>query len=76
MQSKPKRFHEETGMYIDWPQLKRLPQVNTFIDIGVGPKGTQFFGSNSVMQKLFASILSMNLNLLLRNFYKIQIIFS
>ena len=40
MQPKPKRFYEETGMYIDWPQLKRLPQVNTFIDIGVGPKGT------------------------------------
>ena len=27
-------------MYIDWPQIKRLPSVDTLIDIGVGPKGT------------------------------------
>jgi FkbM family methyltransferase len=35
-----KYFYEETGMYVDWPQLDRLPKIDTLIDIGVGPKGT------------------------------------
>ena len=33
-------FRDETGMYIDWDQLIKLPDVDTFIDIGVGPMGT------------------------------------
>jgi len=40
MRDKPKRFYEDTGMYIDWPQMDRLPPIDTLIDIGVGPKGT------------------------------------
>ena len=35
-----KYFREKTGMYIDWDQLDRLPQIDTLIDIGVGPMGT------------------------------------
>ena len=35
-----KYFYEETGMYIDWKQLKNLPDIDTFIDIGVGAEGT------------------------------------
>ena len=33
-------FKDETGMYIDWDQLSKLPQIDTLIDIGVGPMGT------------------------------------
>ena len=33
-------FYKETGMYIDWAQLETLPEIDTFIDIGVGPEGT------------------------------------
>ena len=33
-----KKFYEETGMYIDWQQLNRLPKIDTLIDIGVGIK--------------------------------------
>ena len=33
-------FFEETGMYIDWQQLEKLPPIDTLIDIGVGPMGT------------------------------------
>ncbi len=35
-----KYFYEETGMYIDWPQIERLPEIDTLIDIGVGQLGT------------------------------------
>lgn len=35
-----KIFSEETGMYVDWAQIERLPDVSTIIDIGVGPSGT------------------------------------
>lgn len=35
-----KYFRDETGMYIDWAQLEKLPEVDTLIDIGVGPMGT------------------------------------
>lgn len=35
-----KYFRDETGMFIDWGQLKKLPSVDTLIDIGVGPMGT------------------------------------
>ena len=33
-------FYKETGMYIDWEQLKSLPDIDTFIDVGVGADGT------------------------------------
>ena len=33
-------YKDETGMYIDWDQLERLPEIDTLIDIGVGPMGT------------------------------------
>lgn len=36
-----KKFYEETGMYIDWQQLNRLPEIDTLIDIGVGVYGTE-----------------------------------
>ena len=36
-----KKFYEETGMYIDWQQLDRLPEIDTLIDIGVGVHGTE-----------------------------------
>ena len=35
-----KYFFEKTGMYIDWPQIERLPDIDTFIDVGVGKEGT------------------------------------
>ena len=35
-----KYFYEETGMYVDWDQLKKLPKIDTLVDIGVGPMGT------------------------------------
>jgi FkbM family methyltransferase len=36
-----KKFYKKTGMYIDWQQLESLPEIDTLIDIGVGPKGTE-----------------------------------
>ena len=36
-----KKFYEETGMYIDWQQLDRLPEIDTLIDVGVGVHGTE-----------------------------------
>ena len=36
-------LYEKTGMFIDWDQLKNLPEINTLIDIGVGKKGTKDF---------------------------------
>ena len=27
-------------MYIDWPQIERLPDIDTLIDVGVGKEGT------------------------------------
>lgn len=36
-----KKFINETGAYIDWKQLKSLLKIDTFIDIGVGLKGTE-----------------------------------
>jgi len=35
-----KKYYEETGMFVDWGQLKNLPEIDTLIDIGVGPNGT------------------------------------
>lgn len=34
-------FYKETGMYIDWGQLSRLPDIDTLVDIGVGANGTE-----------------------------------
>ena len=36
-----KKFYEKTGMYIDWQQLESLPEIDTFVDIGVGTQGTE-----------------------------------
>jgi FkbM family methyltransferase len=33
---KKKIFHTQTGMYVDWRQISQLPNINNFIDIGVG----------------------------------------
>ena len=35
-----KYFYKETGMYIDWKQIEKLPDIDTFIDIGVGKNGS------------------------------------
>lgn len=35
-----KLFYKETGIYDDWAQLKKLPSIDTLIDIGVGINGT------------------------------------
>jgi FkbM family methyltransferase len=35
-----KKFYKQTGMYIDWKQINKLPNIKTLIDIGVGPNGT------------------------------------
>ena len=35
-----KYFYKDTGMYIDWSQLDKLPDIDTLIDVGVGPEGT------------------------------------
>ncbi len=36
-----KYFYEDTGMYIDWEQLSKLPEIDTLIDIGVSDHGTK-----------------------------------
>ena len=36
-----KKFYTKTGMFIDWQQLESLPEIDTLIDIGVGPDGTE-----------------------------------
>ena len=33
---KKKIFHTKTGMYVDWQQISQLPNINNFIDIGIG----------------------------------------
>lgn len=38
-------LYEKTGMFVDWSQLKDLPEIDTFIDIGVGENGTPEFYS-------------------------------
>jgi FkbM family methyltransferase len=35
------KFYTKTGMFIDWQQLESLPEIDTLIDIGVGPNGTE-----------------------------------
>ena len=47
-----KYFYEETGMYIDWKQLDKLPNIDTLIDIGVGPTGTPDLYQRFNTQKL------------------------
>lgn len=40
MKSQPEKLYEKTGMYINWDQLKDLPEIDTLIDIGIGTRGT------------------------------------
>jgi FkbM family methyltransferase len=47
-----KYFYEETGMFIDWNQMDRLPEIDTLIDIGVGPNGTPDLYKKYHSQKL------------------------
>ena len=35
------KFYTKTSMFIDWQQLESLPEIDTLIDIGVGPDGTE-----------------------------------
>ena len=35
-----KLFYLETGIYTDWDQIKKLPSIDTLVDIGVGINGT------------------------------------
>ena len=35
-----KLFYLETGIYTDWAQIKKLPSIDTLVDIGVGINGT------------------------------------
>jgi FkbM family methyltransferase len=48
-----KYFRDETGMYIDWKQLDKLPKIDTLIDIGVGPMGTPDLYKRFEYAKLF-----------------------
>jgi len=41
-----KKFYKKTGMYIDFDQIKNLPNIDTLIDIGVGPDGTKDLYNN------------------------------
>ena len=45
-------LYEKTGMYIDWDQINKLPEIDTFIDIGVGKKGTPIFYDRFPQSKL------------------------
>ena len=47
-----KKFYEKTGMFIDWEQLDRLPDIDTLIDVGVGPIGTPDLYQRFQNQKL------------------------
>ncbi len=47
-----KKFYKDTGMYIDWEQINKLPNVKTLIDIGVGPNGTPDLYKRFIKSKL------------------------
>lgn len=47
-----KKFYKQTGMYIDWEQINKLPNIKTLIDIGVGPNGTPDLYKRFVNSKL------------------------
>jgi len=47
-----KKFYKETGMYVDWKQINKLPNVKTLIDIGVGPNGTPNLYKRFIKSKL------------------------
>ena len=76
-----KYFYEETGMYIDWKQLDKLPDINTLIDVGVGPAGTPDLYQRFNTQKLILidplseaeSFVLKNLNHRDVSFYKIAL---
>lgn len=35
------KLYNKTGMFIDWQQIESLPEIDTLIDIGFGPQGTE-----------------------------------
>lgn len=35
-----KLFYKTTGTFIDWDQLKKIPHIDIYIDIGFGPSGS------------------------------------
>ena len=45
-------FYKKTGLYIDWDQLKKLPEIDTLVDIGVGDIGTPILYERFPKQKL------------------------
>ena len=45
-------FYEQTGMFIDWDQLNKLPEIDSLIDIGVGRNGTPNFYKRFPKSKL------------------------
>lgn len=47
-----KYFYEDNGLYIDWDQLKKIPEIDTLIDIGVGTDGTEDLYERFPTQKL------------------------
>ena len=48
-----KYFRDTTGMYVDWDQLNKLPEINTLVDIGVGPMGHQSYMRNLILLNYF-----------------------
>ena len=47
-----KYFYEETGLYVDFDQYKKLPEIDTLIDVGVGIDGTADLYDRFPNQKL------------------------
>ena len=47
-----KKFYKKTGMYVDFSQINKLPNINTLIDIGVGPGGTPDLYKRFINSKL------------------------
>lgn len=47
-----KKFYKKTGMYIDWSQINKLPNIDTLIDIGVGPSGSPDLYKRFINSKL------------------------
>tara|TARA_B100001057_G_C22595787_1_gene850779 strand:- start:250 stop:897 length:648 start_codon:yes stop_codon:yes gene_type:complete len=45
-------FYKKTGLYIDWDQLKKLPEIDTLVDIGVGDIGSPMLYERFPKQKL------------------------
>ena len=45
-------FYEDTGMYIDLPQLNKLSEIDTLVDIGVSDWGDPDFYERFNTKKL------------------------